>query len=343
MQTGAGVLTINSPTNIAVANQTGTIGGVNGASLSGTLALQVASGAATSRTMTLSDSAADIDLLVTAKITDGDGNANLQSLVVQPPASTLNGGRVELRPTVASDFTGTLTVAANVGAGGTSTLRVRAGNAGALGASGATAGTIVSGGTLELSSLTVVDEPLSLSGVNGFADRGGVVGLTGANVAWQQSTVANLVALTGDARIGVESGGTLDFNAQIAQSGGSRGFTKVLGGDLRLSGSSANTFAGTTNVWEGRLRLAKSAGVDALAGGQLNIGVGNDTGDSADRDALIEEAGEQINPSVTVQIGPSGVWDLGGFTESIGNTTNATALTIQPGLALRPTVMNGTL
>src|SRR5205807_1122330 len=96
------------------------------------------------------------------------------------------------------------------------------------------------------------------------------------------------------------------------------------------------------NISEGTVRFAKTAGVDAIAAGTLNISGGNDVG-MQDDDALIEEANEQINAAVAVQVAPAGLWNLGGFTESIGNGVTANVLTLFSGLANRAHVKNGTL
>ena len=106
-----GGLTLAVPTN--------TLGTTTPVSIAGTLALQVAGGGAGTRNFTVADTLAATDLLLTARITDGDGiAANLQGI------TTAGSGRLELNPTVASDFSGTFTV------GGGRTL---IDNAGALG------------------------------------------------------------------------------------------------------------------------------------------------------------------------------------------------------------------
>ncbi|HZJ17069.1 MAG TPA: autotransporter-associated beta strand repeat-containing protein, partial [Chthoniobacteraceae bacterium] len=134
LTTGSGTLTISG--GLTVSAQGSTFGNVLPVTVSGTLALTTAGGAAATRTITTNDTIADVDLLLAAKITDGDGNANLQNI------TTAGSGRLELAPTVASDFSGVFTV--NAG-------RTRISNSSALGASGTGAGTTVNAGfTLEL-------------------------------------------------------------------------------------------------------------------------------------------------------------------------------------------------
>ena len=185
--TGTGTLTLAS--NLTVNNQGSTMGGLTGAKVAGTVALQTFGGSAAPRTYTVTDSVAGTDLLITAKLTDGDGNANLQGITVIG-VSTTAGGLLELAPTVASDFSGVFTV-------GTATMgRARISNAGALGASGTGAGTTVTLGSLELNGVTIVDEPLSIN-TAGFGGRGGLVGVPGSGTSiWRQSAfVGQLVTM----------------------------------------------------------------------------------------------------------------------------------------------------
>src|SRR5262249_26060819 len=145
--TGTGTLTVNNNTftlntqSVAFGGVTFTsFGNVSPVTVSGTLALQTAgSTTAANRTITTNDTIADVDLLVTAKITDGDGNATLQSI------TATGSGRLELAPAAASDFSGTFTVG-----GG----RTRVSNSGALGLGGTGAGTVANGGSLELNGVT---------------------------------------------------------------------------------------------------------------------------------------------------------------------------------------------
>src|SRR5262249_59368809 len=105
--TGTGTLTISnsgaSGTILTVNAQTNTFGNVNPVTVSGNLALTVPGGASVTKTITTNDTIADVDLLITAKITDGDGNANLQNV------ATAGTRRLELAPTSAGGFSGTFT------------------------------------------------------------------------------------------------------------------------------------------------------------------------------------------------------------------------------------------
>src|SRR5439155_21132526 len=76
--TGPGTLTIAN--NVTESAQANSFGNINSVTISGTVALQISGGAAATRTFTANDTIGDVDLMLVAKITDGDGNANLQNI-----------------------------------------------------------------------------------------------------------------------------------------------------------------------------------------------------------------------------------------------------------------------
>ena len=94
------------------------------------------------------------------------------------------------------------------------------------------------------------------------------------------------------------------------------GITKTGTGQLTLTGGSANTYSGTTTVNDGTLVLAKTAGVNAIAGG-LTIG------DGTNSDTVSLGASDQIADTVVVNMigtamGQRGNFQLLGFNETIG-------------------------
>ena len=341
--TGAGTLTLNNNSFITVNNGQG-FGSLAPVTVSGNLALNTPGAAAATRTFVVNDGIAETDLRIDARITDGDGNANLQNILFQP-TGTANTGRMEFRGD--NDFSGTVTLNQTNANNVNYAVRLRVSSNGALGAYGAGAGTIVNGGTLELNGVTITDEPLSFAPPNvvgaggGFAGRGSLVGVAGTSSQWKQVATPNLITLGGSQTVvvGVDAGATIDLTAALT---GSQSLTKLLPGTLRLSGTMPNTMTGDFIVIEGTLKLAKSAGVDAIAAQNLRMSWGSDQGPK-DSHILINEAGEQINPGATIYMTPPSLWDLGGFTETVGNGTNAAVLNLYTGQANSARIRNGTL
>src|SRR5262249_507228 len=70
--TGTGTLTISNSTYITASNLANTLGSMTPVLISGNLALQTPGGAAATRTITSGDAIASTDVMITAKITDGD-------------------------------------------------------------------------------------------------------------------------------------------------------------------------------------------------------------------------------------------------------------------------------
>ena len=94
------------------------------------------------------------------------------------------------------------------------------------------------------------------------------------------------------------------------------GITKQGASTLTFLGASANTYTGTTTVNDGTLVLAKTAGVNAIAGG-LTIG------DGTNSDTVNLGASDQIADTVVVNMigtasGQRGNFQLLGFNETIG-------------------------
>jgi len=151
---------------------------------------------------------------------------------------------------------------------------------------------------------------------------------TGAQVPTNNITIGGNVSL-GDA----VNDGKLTFAGTIGLGGATRtlttesdvvfsnivsngGITKTGTGQLTLTGGSANTYSGTTTVNDGTLVLAKTAGVNAIAGGFT-------IGDGTNSDTVNLGASDQIADTVVVNmIGTAsaqrGNFQLLGFNETIG-------------------------
>ena len=103
----------------------------------------------------------------------------------------------------------------------------------------------------------------------------------------------------------------LDISATIT-SGGFGGIQKEGPGTLQLSGSSSNTYSGTTFVNAGTLVLNKSPGADAIPG-TFVIGLFSGV------QTVLLLAPDQIADTAQVQVFPSGGFGLNGFDDTIGS------------------------
>jgi autotransporter-associated beta strand protein len=83
---------------------------------------------------------------------------------------------------------------------------------------------------------------------------------------------------------------------------------------LRFSGTSANTYLGSTTVNEGKLTLSKTAGLNAVPGALI-------VGDGAGAESVQLLADNQIANGSAVTIKSSGQLDLNSFSDTIGPLT----------------------
>ena len=248
---------------------------------------------------------------------------------------------------------GTVTLAGSNTYNGTTTI-----NQGALlitnsTALGNSADTIVNAGAaLEASGNITVNAPLSLSGFgvgigvdasgNGGALR--VIG-SGSTVTWSGGIGLSTAQGNGaDVFIGVDAGNTLNISGVVNSiQVGSATLAKVGAGTLQFSGSSSNTYTGTTTVLGGLLQLNKTGGAVAIPGSliigdQRNPIAGDATTGPAAYNggftattsgAIVQLMGNnQIAPVdfwavnlLTDTIFPSGELDLNGFNDTMGNIT----------------------
>ena len=186
-----------------------------------------------------------------------------------------------------------------------------------------TGGTTLTQGNLLLGNNTAL-------GTGSLALNGGKISSssTGAQVPANNITIGGNVTL-GDA----VNTGKLTFSGTMGLGGGTRtlttdssvefsgvvsngGITKQGASTLTFLGASANTYTGTTTVNHGTLVLAKTAGVNAIAGG-LTIG------DGTNSDTVNLGASDQIADTVVVNMigtasGQRGNFQLLGFNETIG-------------------------
>ncbi len=116
---------------------------------------------------------------------------------------------------------------------------------------------------------------------------------------------------------------TIDGSFNTTMSGvviGTSAMNKNGTGTLTFSGTAANTASGSMTVNSGTLVLAKTAGVNAIAGA-LTIG---DSVGGAGADVVRLDADFQILPTRQVTVESSGLLDLNGHSETLGSgvTTN---------------------
>jgi autotransporter-associated beta strand protein len=124
-------------------------------------------------------------------------------------------------------------------------------------------------------------------------------------------TFSGTMGLGGDSRT-LTTDSSVEFSGVVSNGG----ITKQGASTLTFLGSSANTYTGTTTVNHGTLVLAKTAGVNAIAGG-LTIG------DGTNSDTVNLGASDQIADTVVVNMigtasGQRGNFQLLGFNETIG-------------------------
>ena len=117
--------------------------------------------------------------------------------------------------------------------------------------------------------------------------------------------------------------GTSGLDLSGAISGSGQTLTKTGLGPLTLSGTAANTYTGLTRVSGGTLNLNKTAGVNAIGSGGLQI-------DSNTTAALL--ASNQIADSATVTV--NGTLALGTYSETIAILTGGGAVTTGTGSVL---------
>ncbi|HEY5314876.1 MAG TPA: autotransporter-associated beta strand repeat-containing protein, partial [Pirellulales bacterium] len=128
------------------------------------------------------------------------------------------------------------------------------------------------------------------------------------------------------------TGDDLVISAAISDGNGlfSSGITLSGLGTVQFAGSAANTYTGTTIVNSGTLELNKTPGVNALTG-PLTIGDGGYGSGGQNSDVVRLLASNQLNAAVNVTINSTGLLDLNGFSDTVGNLAGSVGLTINGG------------
>jgi autotransporter-associated beta strand protein len=195
------------------------------------------------------------------------------------------------------------------------------------------AGTVLHDGSVRLEGVAVANEWLTNSSTSSILEGAGSV-----SSGWSSNIVLNA-----DLDVNVLTGGTLDLSGAISGAGG---ITKAAPGTLVFSGSTANSYLGTTWVDDGGLVLDKSVLNGAIAGpGPLVIGDGAG-GANADMVQLADV--NQIVNTVAVVVNSSGLYDMNGYGDAIGSlagngNVNLGAATMNVGFDNTSTVFSGVI
>ena len=271
---GTGVLNIGTSINMTRGSISST--GAGQLVLSGNLTSNAATSSATI-SGTLSLGAAIRNLTVA----DNLGTANdldISATVVSGGLNKLGAGTLRLSGT--NSFGSGLTVTAGTVALGSNT----AAGTGSLTFNG---GTVVADGAARtLSNALFINNDFTVGGA-------------------QALTLSGNGTLSGNRTLTVSNSATTTFSGALG--GGTNALTKAGAGTLFFSGATANTYTGTTTVNEGTLTLAKTAGINAIAG-DIVVGTGGN---------VSVNANNQIADSSDVTVNSNSSFNLNGFSERI--------------------------
>jgi len=169
---------------------------------------------------------------------------------------------------------------------------------------GASAGTVLNGdANLFLSNVQVTNEALTINAVN----SGGDFNSSGASI-WTGNITLNSNTF-------ISASTSLLLLGPISGAGG---FTKMSSGSVTLGGTNANTYTGITTVKDGTLLLDKdtTAVTDGAMSGPLVIGE-NELPENTDVVQYLRCC--QLPDDTDITINSSGLLDLNGFGENVGD------------------------
>lgn len=169
---------------------------------------------------------------------------------------------------------------------------------------------VTSGATLQIDGgITVTNEVVTIHGP-GFNDQGALNNFSGNN-NW-----ATPLILGANASVGTTNPSeTLTFTAPIDDQGNAFNLDIVGPGTVRYAGTVDNLYTGTTHVLNGILLLEQATGQAIV--GPLNIGQSAPANAATVRNAL----NKQISDSVPVTVNETGLYDVNGKIEKIGDLT----------------------
>jgi autotransporter-associated beta strand protein len=136
-------------------------------------------------------------------------------------------------------------------------------------------------------------------------------------------TISAPLTLANNLQLNSSAGSSLTLSGVISETGGSRNVTVQDAGTVTFSGTAANTYTGSTTVSTGTLNLNKTAGVNAIGTGGLEV-------DASGTVALL--AANQIPDTTTVLV--NGTFALGSSSETIAALNGTGSVTTAAGSLL---------
>jgi autotransporter-associated beta strand protein len=164
---------------------------------------------------------------------------------------------------------------------------------------------------------------IATDGVTGHGITLSNNGLADINVIAGSHAISAPLTLTDNLQISAASGTALTISGAITENTVGRGLLLTSPGTITLSGTTANTFTGLTDVNSGTLNLGKTAGVNAIGTGGVQVDSGA---------ILTLLASNQIADTASVEI--NGTFALGTFSETIGSLNGTGNVTVGSGSVL---------
>src|SRR5262249_12894572 len=150
-------------------------------------------------------------------------------------------------------------------------------------------------GTLQIQGgTTISSEPLTLAGP-------GFNGIGALDSPSDQNTWDTPIILAGAASVGADSGSILTIDPTLKESATGSNLTKVGTSTVAFTGTTSNTYTGTTFVNDGTLQFNKSAGALALTG-NLVVGDSPEVDATSDIDLAQLEGSNQLSLSSAVTV-----------------------------------------
>jgi fibronectin-binding autotransporter adhesin len=248
-------------------------------------------------------------------------------------AFNLNDGTVVANKTAGQNATGSgaINIGDGIGAANSATLQLAASHQ----LNDTSAVTIATDGRLDLQANSDTIGALTMGGGavigTGTLTLGGNLTFNGIGTA--TAAISSNVNLGGNRTLQVGNN-AVNGDSDLTISGaisGTGNLTKIDLGTLALSGTTANTYTGTTTVTDGLVTLNKTAGVQALGSGNVTVGDGVGAASSASLKLL---ASNQIANATSVAIASDGKFDLNGNAQTIATFTGTGLLDTGAGGAL---------